>query len=101
MGFRSGFITEDIDKTLPQWFVDKWGAVVNFYNSNELPISSKREGKTYAGFADLVGDLQKAIEWDDEQETLVLIWLHECGGITRVELTRDGIYYAEPTGWRV
>ncbi|MEV0297450.1 hypothetical protein [Nocardia sp. NPDC050710] len=36
----------------------------------------------------------------DRSPSLELILLHECGGITKVHITRDRIRMAEPTGWR-
>ena len=106
MGFRSTLITEDIGLSLPEWFVDKYRDY--FWMCDEegkfyFPISTKFEIKTYFPTGEeLPKDLQRVL---NEQEggcnnDLVFIWLHECGGITRVEIHKDKIIYTEPVGWK-
>lgn len=113
MGFRSVFITKDQGYELPAWFLEKWGDWWNFHVRNDgkkfLPISSKFEQKMYGGteFSDkglsdeLHGDLQRVLceQKDDYGFPLVLVWLHECGGITRVEIHKDRILFSEPSDW--
>src|SRR5436190_12529819 len=109
MGFRSTFITEDYGLALPQWFIDKWGDSAHFGETKNgdrlvtvLPISSKYEAKTYGIWGDLPEDIQRVMQedktWgsDTRDMDIVLIYLHECGGITRVEIHKDRILYSEP-----
>lgn len=112
MGFRSTFITEQTRLVIPQWFVNKWGQYVNIATSRfdyepfaMLPISSKHEGKTYGIWGGLETDIQEMLkqdpEWKDNKErNIVLIYLHECGGITKVQVFADGIVYSEPVMYR-
>lgn len=104
MGFRSTFITEDIDGHFPEWFITKWQHVVHFGkagNDGALPLSSKWEAKHYDGFQDLETDIQKAFPWDGRLKRIILVWLHECGGITRVEISKNAIKYSEPYDWNI
>ena len=109
MGFRSTLITEDIALECPAWFKKKWKDQLNFSDklkrfTNQgfvFPISSKLEAKTYGQWLELEEDLQKVLNEQDRIEDLVLVYLHECGGITRVEIHKDAIYYSEPAGWNV
>jgi hypothetical protein len=95
MGFRSTFITEDRGMTFKDWFIDKYKDKINF-SGNHTPISSKFEIKAYA--PDLEKDIKSGINWNGKRK-LILIWLHECGGITRVEITENAILSSEPTAW--
>jgi hypothetical protein len=99
MGFRSTFITQDLGGPLPDWFVEKWKNSLHFNEGNRLPISSKREGK-YDQADELLTDLQKVLPWEDEERALVLVWLHECGGITRLEISKRQIQFSEPATWK-
>ena len=124
MGFRSTFITEHKALCFPDWFYEKWKEWINFNSFEEsieiprmglnhtetnikycLPISSKCEAKCYGVWAELEGDIQKVINecavkpyWDDD-DSLGLIFLHECGGITKLQIYRNEILYGEPTEW--
>lgn len=31
---------------------------------------------------------------------MILVWLHECGGITRIEIHNDRILWSEPEEWK-
>ena len=43
---------------------------------------------------------QKAIDWNDfNLKNIALVYLHKCGGITRVEISKDNIKYFEPRQW--
>lgn len=102
MGFRSTFVTNDCQWKWPAWFREKYISNVHFPREAG-PIASVCEGKTYGMFLDLPADIQRALS---ETETgwpawcLVLVYVHECGGITRCEIRRDSIQWNEPTGWR-
>lgn len=111
VGFRSVFITEDTGLDLPAWFLDKWREWWHFHEYEVdgqkklgLPCSSKFEHKIY----NLDGwheDLQRVLRENTESiykdHKLVLVWLHECNGVSRVEITRDKIVWTEPTGWEI
>ena len=114
MGFRSTFITEDNRLIIPKWFIKKWEKYVNISNfksdsmiahskRNAMPLSSKVEGKTYFLWNELLPDIQKAMKEDlfykDFEHPIILIWLHDCGGITKVKIYKDKIAYSEPTNW--
>ena len=105
MGFRSTLMTEDYrGVNLPEWFVKKYDELFFFGEGEGKPalyIASKREIKTYFSIADdIVKDLQ-TVCIENKVSKLVAVWLHECGGITRVQITPENITYSEPTGWKV
>jgi hypothetical protein len=101
MGIRSTFITEHYGLSFPQWFVDKWSASVHFGGDGDsLPISSKYEAKTYHTWVDLEEDIRKASNEGEWGMPIVLVWLHECGGITRVEIHPEVVLMNEPESWR-
>jgi len=99
MGFRSVFITEDIAISWPEWFVEKWSQYVHFHEATG-PISSKYELKTYNKWKDLEEDVQKIIG-GGFTDKIIMVYLHECRGITRVEIYKDKILYSVPETWRV
>lgn len=101
MGFRSTFVTEDWPIEWPDWFVNKYSDHVWINADKKHAISSKREGKTYGIFCDLAEDIRKAINWDDfTMKHFVLLYLHECGGITRCQVDKDSVRYSEPDVWK-
>ena len=101
MGFRSIFIADNGPINLPSWFLEKWGGYFHFYSSDGgkkkgFPISSPFPIKIGQFEDDLYPDLQKLVEDD---RPIILIWLHECGGLTRLELYSDRVVSAEPREW--
>ena len=101
MGFRSTFTIEDYAINWPQWFMDKWGKLCWFNTDANGVFASKHEAKTYMAWEELPSDIQKAIDWDDFRlDDIVLVYLHECGGITRCQIEKDAIKWSEPDGWR-
>lgn len=102
MGFRSTFITEDYYVQVPNWFREKYQSWVFMDEKGFLPIASKVEVKTYMRGKELEKDIQKVIIEDKKfnLDFIVLVWLHECGGITRVEIHKDKILYSEPQEWK-
>lgn len=104
MGFRSTFISEVIIEPLPNWFKDKYKEVITFFDKGNF--ASYGEHKTYY-LDDLITDLQKALleigcfkkNSEKYDRKFVLVYLHECGGITRVEIHKEKIFYTEPTDW--
>lgn len=101
MGFRSTLTTESLGITWPQWFRDKYADSIQFTPDGTGPLHSKRELKTYGMWLDLHTDIQRAIEWTVNMRSLVMVYLHECGGITRCQIEKDKITWSEPDGWRV
>lgn len=111
MGFRSVMITEDkyFDEPLPKWFIEKWSDWWHFADDKELglrlPASSIVEHKMYAnreGFSKVLAeewhdDLQKLLPADTDK--LIVVWLHECGGITRAQIEKKRIIYSEPSAY--
>jgi hypothetical protein len=108
MGFRTTMTTEDLGGIrLPKWFVEKWKDDFNFgeheyqkppYDKGTMLISTKNERKFYFGKdQEILKDIQKVCK-ENDIEKFVVVLLHECGGITRVEIGKE-IRFSEPTGW--
>lgn len=109
MGFRSNFITEDMGGVeVPSWFVQKYPKHKDWYNPENgrhyFPIVQPWESKFYDALADteIFQDIQKILRERTESYPVkvVLILLHECDGITRVEITKDSIRGNEPVEWK-
>lgn len=100
MGFRSTFTTQDYPIYWPQWFRDKYAGVIRFDEEGVGVLNSALQAKTDMLWADLPTDIQRAIDWSDAPENFVLVYLHECGGITRCQIERNTIKWSEPDGWR-
>ena len=101
MGFRSTFVSEHRGFEWPQSFRDKWEPMVFFAGDGSL-IASRSEGKTYERWQALPEDIQRVIRETDRLNEIPhfrLIYFHECGGVTRVEITKDAITYSEPDSW--
>jgi hypothetical protein len=46
-------------------------------------------------------DIQRAIDWGEFLGLkFILVYLHECGGITRCQIEKDSIKWTEPETWR-
>ena len=105
MGFRTTITTEDFSRVkLPKWFRDKWAYEYNFGISQRrkdvMLITSKYERKFYnSPDEDILLDIQKVCIKKDIDKFIVVM-LHECGGITRVQIEKDKIRLSEPTGWK-
>lgn len=107
MGFRSTMITCDGIPELPKEFVEKYKDYFNFLEHKNdgkffSPISTKCEMKTYLfDIPLLIKDLSEIIKNYGQRE-YSLVFLHECGGITKVDITKNGrIFWGEPTGWKI
>ena len=98
MGFRSTFVTDDEGAriTWPEWLVEKYSPGVRFPESRQGPLSSAWEAKHYDALSGLADDIRKAINWGNlpEIKPFNMLWLHECGGITKVEIRPDSLRYA-------
>ncbi len=103
MGFRSTFTTMDYSIRWPEWFQEKYKETIFVRVMGSL--HPKHEGKAYGAWIDLPEDIQKAIDWKEWNKTrsapfrFVLVYLHECGGITRVCIEEDKITWSEPLEW--
>ena len=111
MGFRTTITTEDLSGVkLPKSFVEKWQKEFNFgehkhsrnayYQQNTFLISSKFERKMYNGKEEeIIVDIQRVARLKG-LDKIILIALHECGGITRFQIEKDKIRLSEPTEWK-
>ena len=100
MGFRSNFITEDMAGIeVPDWFKEKYPTYA-YKEKGTLAFAQLWESKWYEilNEDERLLDIQKIVK-DAEMRSLVLILLHECGGITRVEISPTSIKANEPTEW--
>lgn len=100
MGFRSTFTTYDIDVVWPEWFRDKYSASIAFKDDGTGALHSRVECKTYCVWSELHADIQRAIYWGKLKTSFVLVYLHECGGITRCQIEKDCIKWSEPAEWQ-
>ena len=98
MGFRSTFTSEDKNILWPDWFVTKYRGLIHFHPENRGPISSVHEAKTYMTWESLPEDIQRVMQ-QSRVDDLTIVYLHECGGITRCEIHNDQILWNEPSAW--
>lgn len=100
MGFRSMFVTTEYNITWPAWFREKYGSSINYGINGVGGLSSTREVKTYGLWINLAEDIQKSLpDYWDSYDDIVLVYLHECGGITRCQISKDAILWSEPESW--
>lgn len=103
MGFRSTFTTTDLPIHWPRWFREKYQTSI--FVPEVGALHSRREYKVYGpSWENLVEDVQRAIPWKEwiakgNHLTFVLVFLHECGGITKVHIHPDRITWLEPDEW--
>lgn len=111
MGFRSTLITDDSALRVPKWFTDKHtylvpiGRLAEGDTEPRLPIASTAEAKYYSDFAsdERFLDLQRICREQTQfsfDVDIEIILLHECGGITKVIVSKDSIMANEPTRWK-
>lgn len=98
MGFRSTFTTQDYPVTWPDWFCEKYNSLIWISPDKKGAIHSVGEAKVYGAWKDLHLDIKNSIDWS-YIDSFVLIYLHECGGITRCKIDKDSIKWSEPSGW--
>jgi hypothetical protein len=104
MGFRSNFITENMGYEIPVWFIDEYPHYAYSQNTEgkkTLAFAQLYESKFYLPLKEdkRFTDIQKVLQ-ETKQNELVVILLHECGGITRVKITQDSITAREPKIWK-
>lgn len=100
MGFRSTLTTEDTIVEWPAWFRDKYAETITFRAGGTGALHSVRAAKTSGTWGALPEDIQRAIDWGTYSQCFVLLYLHECGGVTRCEIHKDAIKWSEPESWR-
>lgn len=105
MGFSSTFVTQWHGGSaggFPEWFVRKWQDSVHFSEGYQLPLSSKAPAEAHGWWAEFEQDLQRAYPWEASGavSSLVVVYLHECGGITRAEISSEKIRYHDASQWR-
>lgn len=99
MGFYSVFTTEGYAIKWPKWFKEKYASSINFPAGEAGPLTAVRESKTYTVWASLEADIHAAIDWEAFKSKFIMVYLHECGGITRCQIEKDGIKWSEPIAW--
>lgn len=102
MGFPSTLITDDYRYEWPQWFRVKYAETIHFNSDKKGPLKPFREAKSYGVWLTLSADIQRAINWDvfRDEYKFILVYLHECGGITRCQIEKNGIRWSEPVSWK-
>lgn len=100
MGFRSTMITDHAQYgwETPEWFREKYP----WLNAERFPLSSKAEVKFYSCVAQepVFVDMQKLLrERENPPDEIIAALVHECGGITRVKITKESITAKIPTEW--
>jgi len=103
MGFRSTFTVYSINTiNIPVWFGEKYHELVFFgdwQGTATMPIHPRKEAKTYMAWSELPEDIQKVLNEPKNSHydhwPFVLVYLHECGGITRVLIYKDRIEYQD------
>lgn len=103
MGFRSNFIAEVSGYQIPEWFKEKYSEWSYFENGQSC-FAQLWESKFYSDFTkdERITDIQKMMieNTDWSGEGIVVVLLHECGGITRLQITKTDIVATEPTEWK-
>lgn len=104
MGFRSNLITEDLYEDIPKWFTDKYDNYVYSVNrdgNKTLAFAQLYESKFYSAFNEdeRFLDIQKMLK-EINLDSLVVILLHECGGITKIIVKQNSIKAKEPVDWK-
>ena len=105
MGFRSMFMTADAGIDWPAEFVEKHQKWVNFPTRNGKvvgAISSKHESKFYGGTdEDIIQEIAVIVR--DQHvyvdSTFEIVFLHECGGVSKFDIRADRIDSMKPIGW--
>ena len=100
MGFRSTLISEHQDVTWPRWFREKHLWCVPDDASEVLRTGSELKAGARSDFPE---DVRRALAeqgwFEDHDDGFVFVWLHECGGVTRVQVNEDKVRITYPLGW--
>lgn len=100
MGFRSTFTMEHYAIEWPDWFREKWKFLIQFNRDGGSLFHPRREFKF---ITELIDDIAKSLEesgWWNGGINFVIVFLHECGGITRVQFDKGRVRYSEPEDWK-
>lgn len=104
MGFRSNFIAGISGYTVSEWFKEKYpNWTFHGEEGSQRCFAQLFETKFYSKFAEdeRFIDIQKMLKESDwGGDEIVIVLLHECGGITRVSVKRDSITAQEPEMWK-
>jgi hypothetical protein len=105
MGFRSTFTTEDYGINWPEWFKVKYKDSIYFPDTTG-GLSSKMECKIYGIWIDLIDDIYEVLNYNQFFKStcirnFIVVFLHECGGITRYQIEKDRIIITEPIDWNI
>jgi hypothetical protein len=104
MGIRCTFVTSFAGPRLPTWFVEKWKASVSLCPCEDgyaFPLSSK--SRTKANWGGILEDIQRVLQdtYDGKWDPIIeFVYLHECCGVTHIQISRDAIVYCEPASWK-
>ena len=80
----------------PEWFKEKWEQSISW--SLGLICKSPRKG-----WSDFELDVQRAMNeaWTEGSEPiLIIVYLHDCGGVSRAHIRPDEIRYCQPISWK-
>lgn len=105
MGFRSKMMTEYYGGIIiPDWFLSKHPQYHYEWDRYQplLSISSRIDRKFYSEFneEEVFVDLQRVLVEGEHSITVAVVLLHECGGLTLVQISPDKIVGREPTAWK-
>lgn len=107
MGFRTVMMTADRPGVeVPAEFFEKYDFLQGVKNEETgkfyLPLASTVERKFYNSFENtqVFKDIQELLKKQEYKYSITVILLHECEGITKVEIHEDKIVGMEPTAWK-
>jgi len=88
---------------VPEWFVEKYPdySYLKLNEKSTFAIAQLWESKFYEKLSEdeRLKDIQRVL-LEVNRDEIVLILLHECGGITRVKITKTEIIGSEPVTWK-
>ena len=96
MSATTQFTSQTTNFLAPDWFRERWETSVSFGEA----ITSRFGCKSWREFE---SDLQRAMKesWVVGSEPrVILIYVHECGNVTRADVGIDEIRYSEPDAWQ-
>lgn len=97
MGFRSVLAAQHQQPEWPLWFVEKHPRCID-----RGRLGTRQEVAVYANDVPVLpADIQRALtEGGWTRWPFVLVFLHECGGVTRVRIYQDRVLVETPEdGW--
>ena len=91
MGFRTTIISETKYIAWPDWFVKQYDGVLTVGGRG---LSSLVECKVDFLVDEVFTDIQECLS---AEQSLLVLMLHECGGVTRCTIEKEKITYIEPS----